>query len=193
MRPPTAFPVVANCAACAMLSPSTRCGRKRVPQPALRAAPLRPRDRTAPPRDWRWRSGATPPAFTSRAQAVEPFVDRERRALGREDRPGARRRTPRRHRASDRPRRADSETPRRPPGTSRTARRPESAASTFPMRRTPARRACPAIALELLRDLGQREVEVRRRGDGRRALRGQRPGPRQQQEHEATAERATTM
>ena len=84
MRPPTALPVVANCAACAMRVAEHEVRPEGVPQPALpqhrfRGAAVRRHlgigDREAD-------SAAR---LHQARQAVEPLVDRERRSRRRED------------------------------------------------------------------------------------------------------------
>ena len=121
-------------------------------------------------------------------EAVEPFVDRERRTLGRED-----------HEPSDRVHHA---------GIARQTRRRQlvrkflvgrqehlerRAVLDLPRQRSGRAEhqlhARALVALELLRDLGEREVEVRGRGDRGRALGGQlRRQPEQQPDREKPAE-----
>ena len=168
MRPPTALPVVANCAACAMLSPSTRFGRSASHSPRFRstASAARPYGATS---GLAMAKRLTPPAFTQAAETLEPFVDRQRRALGRED-----------HQPADGVDHA---------GIARQARRGQlirkllvgrqehlERRAVLDLPRQGAGRAEHQLharalgALELLRDLGEREVEIRRRGDRGRPL-----------------------
>ena len=65
MRPPTAFPVVANCAACAIVSPSTSFVRRASHSPRLRstASAARPYGATS---GFAMANRLTPPDFTSR-------------------------------------------------------------------------------------------------------------------------------
>ena len=79
--PPTAFPVVANWAACEMVSPSTRCGRSASHRPRLRrtrfcGATVRC-DLGIGDREAAHATGAE-----QSSQPLEPFVHDQRRALG---------------------------------------------------------------------------------------------------------------
>ena len=158
MRPPTAFPVVANCAACAMVSPRTsRAGaRPTVRASASTASAARPYGATS---GFAIAKRLTPSSLEQTRQAVEPFVDRERRARGREE-----------HEASDRVdhTRVAGQTRRRQLIRKLLVGRQEHlerravldlSASACPMRRRRGRRACHDRA-RMSGDFGQREVEI---------------------------------
>ena len=175
MRPPTALPVVANWAACAIVSPRTSRGRMASHRPRLRrtASAALPYGATS---GLAIANRSTPPRFDQPRQTVEPIVNGQGGTVGGED-----------HEPPDRIHGA--RVAREPGGRElvrklfvRSQEHLEGRAVLNLARQRPGRaehelHARATLARELIGYLGEREIEVRGRGNRGGTLSGQRRRP----------------